>query len=115
MISTRSDTLFPYTFFVMFRPPPISTRTVTLLPSTTLFRSVKIASGIADASALAKTAQDVISRDESLTSLTTKPKAKADGKLAAQTADAYLGGGDYQQAIDLYRLALEKGDRKSVV
>src|SRR3546814_773101 len=69
----------------------------------------KIASGSADASALAKTAQDVISRDESLTSLTTKAKAKADGKLAAQTADAYLGGGDYQQAIDLYRLALEKG------
>src|SRR3546814_4609031 len=45
----------------------------------------KIASGSADASALAKTAQDVISRDESLTSLTTKAKAKADGKLAAQT------------------------------
>ncbi|MCM8730156.1 tetratricopeptide repeat protein [Hephaestia sp. GCM10023244] len=69
----------------------------------------RIASSSADASALARTAQDVISRDESLASLTTKSKARPDGKLAAQTADAYLGGGDYTHAIELYRLALEKG------
>ncbi|HVI98746.1 MAG TPA: hypothetical protein VM657_06745 [Sphingomonas sp.] len=69
----------------------------------------KIASSSADATALAKAAQDAISRDESLTSLATKAKARPDGKLAQQTGDAYLGAGDYQNAIALYRLALEKG------
>lgn len=31
------------------------------------------------------------------------------GKIAAATADAYLGYGDYAKAVELYRLALQKG------
>lgn len=45
----------------------------------------------------------------SLSSLDTKARASADGKLAAQTADAYLGQGENAKAADLYRLALTKG------
>lgn len=33
----------------------------------------------------------------------------ANGKIAAATADAYLGYGDYAKAAQLYRLALQKG------
>ena len=33
----------------------------------------------------------------------------ANGKIAASTADAYMGYGDYAKAADLYSVALEKG------
>ena len=69
----------------------------------------KIASSSADAAAIAKDAQTAISNDKSLSSLSTEAKASANGKLAQQTADAYLGSGEYQNAIELYRLALQKG------
>ncbi|MDH7637620.1 tetratricopeptide repeat protein [Sphingomonas oryzagri] len=38
-----------------------------------------------------------------------KARAAANGNLAYQTADAYLGYGMYPQAIDLYKVALQKG------
>ena len=44
-----------------------------------------------------------------LESLEAKAKAGKDGKLAAQTADAYFGDGNYAKAIELYSLALAKG------
>ncbi|WP_454883904.1 hypothetical protein [Sphingomonas oryzagri] len=37
-----------------------------------------------------------------------KARAAANGSLAYQTADAYLGYGMYPQAIDLYKVALQK-------
>ena len=45
----------------------------------------------------------------SLAPLETKAKASADGKLSAQTADAYLSKGDNAKAAELYRAALTKG------
>lgn len=45
----------------------------------------------------------------SLAALDTKARASADGKLAAQTADAYLNRGEDAKAADLYRVALTKG------
>ena len=45
----------------------------------------------------------------SLAPLEAKAKVSADGKLAAQTADAYLGKGDNAKAAELYRAALGKG------
>lgn len=38
-----------------------------------------------------------------------KARAAANGNIAYQTADAYLGYGMYPQAIDLYKVALQKG------
>jgi tetratricopeptide (TPR) repeat protein len=38
-----------------------------------------------------------------------RARAAANGNLAFQTADAYLGYGQYPQAIDLYKVALQKG------
>ncbi len=39
----------------------------------------------------------------------TQAAKAANGKIAAATADAYLGYGDYAKAAQLYRLALQKG------
>ena len=51
-----------------------------------------------------------MSRSEgSLTPLEARAKASGDGKLSAQTADAYLGKGDNAKAAELYRAALTKG------
>lgn len=50
-----------------------------------------------------------IRTEGSLASLETKAKGAADGKLAAQTADAYLGQNNFAKATELYRLALTKG------
>jgi hypothetical protein len=38
-----------------------------------------------------------------------RARSGASGNLAYQTADAYLGYGQYLQAIDLYKVALQKG------
>jgi len=38
-----------------------------------------------------------------------KARAAANGNLAFQTADAYLGYAQYPQAIELYKIALQKG------
>ena len=52
---------------------------------------------------------NAIRNEGSLTSSETKAKASANGKLAAQTADAYLGQGNNAKAIELYTLAMSKG------
>lgn len=39
----------------------------------------------------------------------TKANAAANGRIAANTGDAYMGYGDYAKAISMYRLALQKG------
>jgi hypothetical protein len=38
-----------------------------------------------------------------------RARAAANGNLAFQTADAYLGYGQYAQAVDLYKVAAQKG------
>ena len=50
-----------------------------------------------------------IRNEGSLASTETKAKAGANGTLAAQTGDAYLGQANYTKAAELYRLALSKG------
>ena len=50
-----------------------------------------------------------ISSEGSLAALATKAASSAKGELASQTADAYLGQGNYAKAIELYKLALQKG------
>jgi predicted NAD-dependent protein-ADP-ribosyltransferase YbiA (DUF1768 family) len=45
----------------------------------------------------------------SLASLDARARTSPDGKLASQTADAYLGQGQPAKAADLYRIALTKG------
>lgn len=44
-----------------------------------------------------------------MATLEKQANAAADGKRASQTADAYLGQGDYAKAATLYRTALQKG------
>ncbi|MBW4330855.1 hypothetical protein KY084_08190 [Stakelama sp. CBK3Z-3] len=58
---------------------------------------------------LYSSAQQSIKRDSSLSSLESKAMASANGKLASQTGDAYLANGDYQNAVKLYRAAIQKG------
>ncbi|HEY0314729.1 MAG TPA: hypothetical protein VGC28_00515 [Sphingomonas sp.] len=44
-----------------------------------------------------------------------RARASANGNLAYQTGDAYLGYGMYAQAIDLYKVALQKGADANLV
>ncbi len=50
-----------------------------------------------------------IRNDGPLAGLEKKATTNADGKLAAGTADAYLGQDNYAKAIELYKVALSKG------
>jgi len=50
-----------------------------------------------------------VAAEGSLAPLKTKANAAATGKLAAGTADAYLGQENYTEAAALYRVALQKG------
>ncbi|MDQ2892334.1 MAG: hypothetical protein M3R64_04475 [Pseudomonadota bacterium] len=50
-----------------------------------------------------------IRNEGSLSSSEAKAKTAKDGKVAAQTADAYLGEGNNAKAVELYNLALAKG------
>jgi tetratricopeptide (TPR) repeat protein len=45
----------------------------------------------------------------SLPALDKRARAGADGKMALNTADAYLGYNMFPQAVDLYKVALQKG------
>ena len=54
-------------------------------------------------------AQASIKNEGSYTTLETRAKGAADGKLAAATADGYLGQGNYAKAVELYKVALTKG------
>lgn len=69
----------------------------------------KIPASSASATDLLKAANNSVANEGSLSSLETRSKAAANGKLAASTADAYLGSGDHAKAIELYRVALQKG------
>lgn len=69
----------------------------------------KISAGDPTAAAIAKQAERGISSEGSLAALATKAASSAKGDLAQQTADAYLGQGNYAKAIELYQLALQKG------
>ena len=54
-------------------------------------------------------ANTAIKADGSLASSEKTAMASKDGKIAASTADAYLGQNNYAKAIELYRAALGKG------
>ena len=64
------------------------------------------------AAAILKQANNGISSEGSLAALATKASSSAKGDLASQTADAYLGQGNYAKAIELYKVALQKGVAK---
>jgi hypothetical protein len=61
--------------------------------------------------ASSKTAAD----KASLPAADKRARASADGKQALSTADAYMGYGQYAQAIDLYQVALQKGADANLV
>ena len=69
----------------------------------------KIPASNAMAKTLTADAAAKIKAEGSLAPLEAKANASANGKLAAGTADAYMGNSDYAKAIALYRTALQKG------
>lgn len=71
--------------------------------------SGKFPAGNSTATMLRTNATAQLKVEGSLTSLAAKAEASPNGKLAQQTADAYLGGDDNVKAAALYRTALQKG------
>jgi len=71
--------------------------------------SGKIPASSTSARLLLTDANLAVRNEGSLAGSETKAKASANGTLASQTADAYLGQGNYAKAVELYRLALQKG------
>ncbi|WP_298809076.1 hypothetical protein [uncultured Sphingomonas sp.] len=71
--------------------------------------SGKIPAGSANATSLLAASNKSIGNEGSLSGLETRASAAANGKLAASTADAFFGTGDYAKAVALYRTALQKG------
>lgn len=69
----------------------------------------RIPAGNTEAKATATEAAASIRAEGSLDPLAKRANAAADGKLAASTADAYMGADQFPQAIALYRTALQKG------
>ena len=69
----------------------------------------KIPASSSNATSLLAAAEKSISNEGALSGLETRAKAAANGKLAASTADAYLGSGNAAKATELYRIALQKG------
>lgn len=69
----------------------------------------KIPATSATATGLLSAANTSIGNEGALTGLETRAKAAANGKLANSTADAYLGSGNWAKAVELYRVALQKG------
>jgi hypothetical protein len=69
----------------------------------------KIQSGNADAGQIYSTAQTRVKAEGSLAALVKQSEGAANGKMASQTADAYLASGDYAKALQLYDVALQKG------
>ncbi len=65
--------------------------------------------GNADARSMMTAAQSAQRNESPLATLAKQAQASANGKLASQTGDAYLGQDKYADAIPLYRLALQKG------
>jgi hypothetical protein len=71
--------------------------------------SGKIPATSAFSKSLLTAANTAIKADGSLASSEKTALASKDGKIAASTADAYLGQNNYAKAIELYRAALSKG------
>lgn len=71
--------------------------------------SGKIPAGNPDIARIYASAQAKAKSEGSLTPLIKQSQASANGKMASQTADAYLASGDYTKAVELYDLALQKG------
>ncbi len=69
----------------------------------------KLPASDANATAINADAAKGIASEGSLSALASKANGSPTGALASQTADAYLGRGDYAAAIPLYRTALSKG------
>lgn len=69
----------------------------------------KVPASSANANSLLAAANKSISNEGSLASLEPRAKSAPNGKFAASTGDAYLGSGEWTKAIELYRLALQKG------
>lgn len=69
----------------------------------------KIPASSTNANDLLKAANTAISNEGSLATLEPRAKAAANGKLAASTGDAYLGSSNWAKAVEMYRLALQKG------
>ncbi|MGU3392393.1 hypothetical protein [Sphingomonas sp. M1A8_2b] len=69
----------------------------------------KIPAGNAMAKGLLADATKNIAADGPLTGLEKRAGTAANGKLAAGTADAYLGQNNYAKSAELYKLALTKG------
>lgn len=58
---------------------------------------------------LASTGGKIKEDRASLAPLETKARAAASGTLALNTGDAYFGYGDYAKAVELYKVAMQKG------
>jgi len=69
----------------------------------------KVPASSTNATMMLKDATNAIRLEGSLAGTETKARAAANGALASQTADAYLGQGNWAKAADLYRVALGKG------
>ncbi|WP_343528371.1 hypothetical protein [Sphingomonas sp.] len=69
----------------------------------------KVPAGNATAKAMLTAAAAKSRQEGSLAPTEARAKAAGDGKLAALTAEAYYGQGNYAKAVDLYRTALQKG------
>lgn len=69
----------------------------------------KVPASSASANGLLEAANKGISSEGALSGLEARAKAGANGKLANGTADAYLGSGNWAKAVELYRVALQKG------
>lgn len=71
--------------------------------------SGKIPASSASANDLMRVANQAIASEGSLAPVEAKAKAGANGRIALNTGDAYMGMGNWAKAIELYRVALQKG------
>ena len=69
----------------------------------------KIPAANTEAKAMLVETANGVRNEGSLPALEAKAKAASSGAPASQTAEVYLGTGNYAKAIELYRLALTKG------
>lgn len=69
----------------------------------------KIPAANTEAKAMSTEIAQAIRNEGSMAAIESKSKAAANGTLAMQTADGYLGQGNYAKAVELYRLSLTKG------
>lgn len=69
----------------------------------------KVTADNTNANKLLADSKAAIAKEGSLASVEAKARTAANGKTAAQTADAYFGLGQTAKAIELYQLALQKG------